>query len=213
MTTQERLLAEAREIYASDPDRALELRRQVAAGDVSGAWSQALVDLAAHEHGQGNFEATAEHALKVLGAPAPSIDAGARAVAGILLASAHDALDREIDEAQLAASIEGALEAGHPYWAASGLTQLARLHRVRGERDASKRAWGRAADSFAGTDSMLGVPSALLHLATMEHEDGDDASARAHVERALAHLASFPHGGRSVHLLREKLVALKASLP
>jgi hypothetical protein len=215
MTTdeQERLLAEARDVFATDPARALLLRMEVAdSGHISPAWSHALVDIASQEHGQANFEAAANAAGKVLAAPSASVDSGARAVAGVLFSSAREALDQAVDESLLAASIEAAAEAGHPYYAGIGLTQLGRLLTVRGERAASKAAFERAVVFFDSTESALAGPGALLRLATLEKEDGEHDQAREHIAGAFARLDKFPLAGRSAHRLREKLSKLRDSL-
>src|SRR5262245_24277442 len=141
----ELLLAQAREIYTRDPDQALPMWRHLAESvDVSPVWSNAKTELAAHELGVVNYEDAANHAVAVLEAPADAVDPRARAVAGIVLVKARDALGSVLDEALLASSIEASLSTGAPLWAGAGLMLLAELHIARGERAASKQLYERA---------------------------------------------------------------------
>jgi hypothetical protein len=92
------MLAEAKALYTSDPDRALELRRRVVNGELGAAWVEAHTDLASHELGTGNYAAAMEHAMKVLDAPADLGPQSAPAVAGIIFCNAREALDLDVDE-------------------------------------------------------------------------------------------------------------------
>lgn len=207
MTEQEQLLAEAREIESSDPDRAIELRRQVAAStEITPAWSQAHLALAEHELGQANFDASCAHAESILAAD--GVDGTTRGIAGVLLSSAQEMLERTVDEQLLVGSIEAAT----PYYAGTGLMQLSRLLLGRGDRAAAKAAIHRALGMFEQTASAFSGPGALLRLATLEKEDGQSDRARDHIAAALAHLDRFPLAGHGASVLREKLAKLRDSL-
>src|SRR5277367_6634755 len=99
MPTPDEMLAEAKAIYASDPDRALELRRRVANTEPGPAWLEANAVLAWHELGAANYAAAADHALNVLNASTDLGQRSARAVAGVILCNAREALDLEVDVA------------------------------------------------------------------------------------------------------------------
>ena len=209
---QEELLAEARAVYANDPEGALELRRRVASSSISPAWSNANVDLASHEAGVGNYAVAAAHCRLVLDAPVDQVAPAARAVAGILLSDVREVLDEPIDEQLLVASIDAAAAADLSYYVGVGLSQLARRQLSRDERTEGKRTLLRAVESYARSDSMLASPSALLRLAKLESEDGNMDLAHAYIERALAHLDRFPLAGTGGHVLRGKLAKLRDSI-
>lgn len=207
MTEQEQLLAEANEIESADPDRAIELRRQVAAStEITPAWSQAHIALAEHEFGQANFDASCAHAEKILAAE--GIERTTRGIAGVLLGTAREMLERSVDEQLLVASIEAAT----PYYAGTGLMQLSRLLLARGDRAGARAAIQRALGMFEQTGSAFSAPGALLRLATLEKEDGQNDRARAHIAAALAHLDRFPLAGHGARVLRDKLANLRNSL-
>jgi hypothetical protein len=212
--TPEHLLEEAQKLWSSDPDRALELRREVAAGEISPAWSKANIDLADYEYSVGSFESAIQRVQRVLAAPVANVEAAARAVAGILLAIARTALGEDVDEALLEESTHAALVLGEAYYAGCGLSHQGRLRQyLHHDREGAKQAFERAAALFDQSASALAGPGVRLRLATLAHEDGDHEHARCQIELALARLDQFPYIGMGAHKIREKLLALRARLP
>ncbi len=212
MASADDLLAEAAEINASDPDRALALRRQVAAGNPSIAWSKAHMDLASKDFDNGDYAGVIAHAKAVLSAPASAVDPGAQAVAGVMLCGELSSGGQAVDEALLAASTTAAEANNLPYYAGLGFNHIARLHLARGERDDARSALERAADLFERARS-LSAASVLLRLAELDLEDSNREDARSHLDRGLAWLSSFPVSGKSLRLLRDKLQKLSAQVP
>jgi hypothetical protein len=208
----EQLLADARAVFADDPDRSNELRREVIETGVSPAWSVAHMDLATQDYGQGDYKAAVDHAAAVLSARADLVDPAARAVAGIILCDAREALDQSVDETVLQESIQSSESTGHPYYAGSGLGQLARLRLRTGDRAAAKAALERSVVLFDQAGSMTGGPGALLRLANLEIEDKRPEHARNYLDQGIAYLKRFPLGGRSVRSLEQKLGALHDSI-
>ena len=214
MSILKQKLDEARAINASDPERALSLRREVAVtAEVGPEWSVAHIDLASHELGHANYAAAAKHAKQVLDAPRDVVDPVARAVAGVLLASAQEVIGDAVDEDLLLEGISAARTNGANYYAGIGLSQRARLLlHVHGDRAAAKAAFEEAATLLDTTESAFAGPGTWLRLATLEHEDGEDERARGHVKVALDRLAQFPYAGQSGHVLRQKLLRLQEQI-
>jgi hypothetical protein len=148
--------------------------------------------------------------LPVLDAPDEIVAHATRAVAGILVCSAQEDLDRDVDEALLSRSIEAAESAGERFYAGCGLRQQARLLlRTSNAREAAIGALERAVEHFDASPSMFAGPRALLELAKLKSENGDVTGARADVERGLERLGRYPYAGQSGRMLREKLLALR----
>ncbi len=70
----------------------------------------------------------------------------------------------------------------------------------------------RAERHYNAARSMYAEPGAAYQLAKLAAEDGDLAAATEWLRRGLAHLANFPHAGRSVREMRQKLKAFLAQL-
>jgi hypothetical protein len=213
MTSEpEQLLAEARAVNAADPDRAIALLRRVADSGAGKAWSEAHVDLAAHDYGQANLASAADHASAVLGTSVERVHPAARAAAGVLLSVIREDLDQDVDESLLLASIAASEASGQFYYAGVGLGQLSRLRLRANDRASAKDALERSVPLYEKAGSMTGGPGAVLQLAKLELEDGRRQVARQLLDRGIAHLQRFPYGGTSVRRLEDKLVALRASL-
>lgn len=206
------MLAEARVIFARDPERAYELRKHVAETEISPVWSEAQTDLASQAQGDGKYQKAADHAMVVLRAPAERVSPAARAIAGIIWNDAAEVIEQPVDEELLKDSIEHCVSTGHPYYAAAGLAQMGRILLTRGDRAAAIRAYERAAPLFDQAGSMTAGPSVLLKLAMIDIEDGRREDARARLEQGLRHLRQFPYAGRSARTLEAKLTTLLASL-
>lgn len=207
------VLRRAREVYATDPDLALELRRQVANSSPSAAWSQARIDLAAHEAGNCEYERVLGYAQPVLDASAEVAEPATRAVAGILVCDANEALGKDVDEELLEASIESATRIGQHYYAGIGLKQRARaLLQDSATRGRAIATYEQAVASFDASQSMFAAPGLLLELAKLKSADGDMEAARADIERGLERLARYPLGGTGARVLRERLTALRERL-
>lgn len=215
MTPEEQVavLERAREVYATDPELAFELRRQVANSSPSLAWSQARIDLAAHEAGNCEYERVLGYAQPVLDASIESVEAAARAVAGILVCDANEALGKDVDARLLEASIEAATRTAQHYYAGIGFKQRARaLLKDPATRAQAIATYEHAVSSFDASQSMFAAPGLLLELAKLKSADGDVEAARADIERGLERLARHPFGGTSARVLREKLTALRERL-
>lgn len=205
--TAKQLLAEARAIFAADPERASELRRRVTKMEISPEWSDAHMDLATHVNGHGDYAAAAAHAATVLAAPADRVNPAARGVAGVVLSDAQEVLEQAVDEDLLRSSIEACVANDCLYYAASGLVQVARLRQLAGDRAIAKASLVRASSLFDKAGSMTGAPDVLLRLAKLGIYDGEHQQAVMHLEQGLVCVREFPLGGRSVRLLETKLLA------
>lgn len=215
MTDEEQaeFMRQAREADASNPELALQLWRRVAESHPSRAWSEARIEMAAHEVGFAAFESILAYAIPVLDAPDEIVAPGVRAVAGVLVCGAREGLDRDVDEALLRRSIDAAISAGEAFYAGFGLRQLARvLLRTAAGREAAIAALERAVEQFDASPSMFASPRALLELAKLKGESGDTSGARADIERGLERLARYPYAGQSAHIVRRKLLALRDQL-
>lgn len=175
------MLAEARGLDATDPARALALRERVIGHPMSHAWSEAHVELGALAYGRGEFERSEEHARTVLGAPEHLVKPNARAIAGVLLCLASDGASP--DEDDLRASIEACMTLGEAYYAACGLTMLAKRR-----PEVAASALEEAVTQFNKAGSAFGGPGALRRLGLIAYEGQRYTDAETYLGRATAQL-------------------------
>ncbi|MEO8841921.1 MAG: hypothetical protein ABI591_09710 [Kofleriaceae bacterium] len=205
--TPEQKLIRARELFRTDTDGAIKLYRDLVrtlpVGDV---WATAHIDLASYDFGVGDYESAAQLTRDVLDAGAGRIDKDGLALAGILLCSAMEELERAIDEVLLRRCVEDALLTGHPREAAAGMNVLARCLLVRNESQEARFLMERSVDLYDQSGSITGGPGTLQRLAKLDIKSGKLDDARRHFERALAYLKGFPDGGMFARDLEKKIL-------
>lgn len=204
-------LLEARSFGLEDRDAAVELLRSITHGEPCIAWAEAHLDLAAEAFGRGDLPAVEEHSHSVLAAAADATGVTARGLAGVLHSDARNLLDKPVDEHLLRESIDACVTANESYYAAVGLSLLARL-REASDRSGASALLEESAALYDRSGSMLGGPSVRLRLAKLEMADNRVDAARAHLERGIAHLRTFPYGGFQVRALEGQLTSYLHSL-
>jgi tetratricopeptide (TPR) repeat protein len=214
MKTSETMLREARELeHAIDKvDQANELFREVVARADGTSWGEANLELSSYYFGQGDYQRAEELGSAVLEGPEDLANDASRARAGVMVSSARDMLELEVDDALLSRNAERCIEHGEPYWGAVGLALLGRHLEQAGDLDGARAMFERSAALYDETGSVTGSPTMLSRLAEIAAKQGRPSEAGRYLDRAIAHLRKFPFGGLGPRNLERKLIVLRERL-
>lgn len=205
MSSAQDRLREARDLVATDPERAKQQLLELASTDPGLVWSEANVDLAALEFGYGNIEAAEAHASAVLKSTPEKVTRRARAIAGVLLCEAVNARGGSCDLELLRDSINACSSAGEHTYAGAGYRMLSYIEATHGNRPEARRLIERAVEEYRQARYLTGAAAAVLRLAQLMRDDGEADAARSAVDAMLKELEAEPLRGTSARLLEQKL--------
>lgn len=209
------LFQRARRIAETDRAEAVLIFKRVAELPPGPEWSDAQLEVAGWEHQHHNLEEARRRYQSILDADSAVTSPTAWRTAAVMICSVHEDMDRPVDPDLLRRGLE-ACESTHEehdaYLAGIAAGHLARIERAAGRSDMARHYFERAVPHYDASGSMIGGPGSALEIARLLVADGDVAAAREWLRRGLEHLAQFPHGGRSVRDLREKLESVASQI-